>query len=203
MSKPTIAIDIDDVLAANAEGFVAFSNQRWGTNLSPDDYTEHWADIWRVDHEETERRAVELHASGAIGRYRHFDEAVGALSVLRRSFKLVLVTSRRATIEKETRAWIKKYFPDIFDEVYFAGIFDKKLHAGSWSQTKKDIFERIGAQYIIDDQLKHCAGAVEVGAQAILFGDYPWNRTDVLPGGVTRCKDWAAVLEYFDGIGRS
>ena len=34
-----IAIDIDDVLAENAIGFVAFSNERWVTLLRVDDYS--------------------------------------------------------------------------------------------------------------------------------------------------------------------
>ncbi|MBC7869007.1 hypothetical protein H7X69_02425 [Candidatus Saccharibacteria bacterium] len=42
-SKPTIAIDIDNVLAYNAKGFVEFSNQRWGTTLEVDD----WSDVLR------------------------------------------------------------------------------------------------------------------------------------------------------------
>lgn len=199
MGKPIIAIDIDDVLAANAEGFVAFSNERWGTHLTPNNYSEHWADLWRVDHEETERRAIEFHSSGAMGRYRHFGDAISVLTVLRQRYSLVLVTSRRLSVERETRAWVDTYFVDMFDDIYFAGIFDKKLHAGSWTQTKRDIFKRIRAVYAIDDQLKHCIGAIEVGCEAVLFGDYPWNQSEKLPEGMTRCKDWPAVLEYFDG----
>ena len=52
MRRLRIAIDIDDVLAENAIGFVAFSNERWGTRLSVDDYSEHWSEMWRVDSEE-------------------------------------------------------------------------------------------------------------------------------------------------------
>ncbi|HJQ08525.1 MAG TPA: hypothetical protein VJ836_03545 [Candidatus Saccharimonadales bacterium] len=37
-----IAVDIDDVLSASAEGFVVFSNKQWGTRLTLDDYTEDW-----------------------------------------------------------------------------------------------------------------------------------------------------------------
>ena len=64
-----IAIDIDDVLAENAIGFVAFSNERWGTRLRVDDYSEHWSEMWHVDREEAERRAHVFHDSGAIKGY--------------------------------------------------------------------------------------------------------------------------------------
>lgn len=53
----------------------------------------------------------------------------------------------------------------------------------------------------IDDQLKHCQAAASLGIKAVLLGDYPWNRTEKLPSGVTRCKDWPAVLEYFNERG--
>ena len=48
----TIAVDIDDVLARQVEGLVTFSNQRWGTVLTVDDYDEDWGVMWGVDLEE-------------------------------------------------------------------------------------------------------------------------------------------------------
>jgi hypothetical protein len=50
----------------------------------------------------------------------------------------------------------------------------------------------------IDDQPKHCVAAADIGIKALLFGEYSWNRTDTLPVGVARVKDWVAVLQYFD-----
>jgi hypothetical protein len=38
----------------------------------------------------------------------------------------------------------------------------------------------------------------DIGVQALLFGDYGWNRKEKLVKGVTRVKEWAAVLQYFD-----
>ena len=67
--KPIIAIDIDDVIANNALGFVDYSNKKFGTHLTVDDYQDHWGEVWRTSHEETERRAVEYHESGHIATY--------------------------------------------------------------------------------------------------------------------------------------
>lgn len=39
-------MDIDDVRAGQVEGLVAFSNQRWGTALTVDDYDEDWGVMW-------------------------------------------------------------------------------------------------------------------------------------------------------------
>ena len=197
--KEILAIDIDDVLAANAEGFVSFSNERWGTSLKPEDYDEHWAEVWRVDEEETEKRAVELVESGAVGRYKHIAEAESVLRKLHDKYTIHAVTSRRRTVEKETIAWIESHFSGMIDEISFAGFYDdpSQIH-NNRAKTKADILKEIGASYLIDDQLKHCLGAAQIGIDTILFGDYKWNQThETLPVNVTRCKDWAEVDQYF------
>lgn len=73
-----------------------------------------------------------------------------------------------------------------------------------WSRdqkaTKAAICTSIGASYLIDDNLEHCALAAESGLDCLLFGEYGWNKAEILPKGVTRVKDWHAVLEYFNAI---
>jgi 5'(3')-deoxyribonucleotidase len=196
--RQKIAIDVDDVLAANAEGFVNFSNERWGTNLTVDDYDEHWGKVWETEAEETEQRALDFHYSGVVSGYRPFREAEAVLRYLSTHFQLEIVTSRRMLIEAETLAWIESHFPGIFDAIHFGGIWDK-VHPGSHTATKTDICKQIGAHYLIDDQVKHCVAAAEKGIAAVLFGDYKWNQLDPLPEGVARCASWADIQTYFAG----
>ena len=199
-SKKTIAVDIDDVLALNAQAFVEFSNKRWGTNLKPEDYTEHWAELWGIDsndHEEVEKRALEFLNAGT-SKYEHLPEAKEILGRLAERYTLVILTSRRVSLAKDTSDWIDKYFPGIFSDVHFAGIWDKvvddRIH-----MSKGQVAKEIGADYLIDDQLKHCLAAAEAGVEVIVFGDYKWNQMDRLPRGVSRAKNWQEVLEYFEG----
>ncbi len=199
MSKPVLAVDLDDVLADNAEGFVAFSNERYGTNLKPGDYTENWAVMWKVDLAEAEKRAVEFHDGDAVLRYTSKENAKTVLEKLKDRFKIIVITSRRRVIESHTKAWLQKHYPDTFDAISFAGIFDTPIRAHSFHQTKADLFSDNKVSYVIDDQLKHCLAANEFGIDSILFGDYPWNQMEQLPSSVTRCQDWAAVEKYFDG----
>lgn len=198
MSKPIIAIDIDDVLAANAAGFVKYSNERWGTHLTVEDYDEHWGKIWQVDHAEVERRALELHESGIFAEYNHYEEALDVLQRLKRHYTLLCATSRRLSIKDLTEEWLHKYYPNIFETVHYAGIYDAAIVDASYARTKKDVLLKIGADYLIDDQLKHCFSAAEAGVQAIVFGDYSWNREDSLPENVTRCLNWSDVGAYFE-----
>jgi uncharacterized HAD superfamily protein len=196
-SKPIIAIDVDEVLASNAEGFVEFSNQQWGTNLTVDDYHEHWGELWRVNEEETEKRAVEYHTSGTIQKLKAIAEAKEALENLSKNYSLIVLTSRRAIVERETKEWIEANYPGVFEEVHFAGIWDK-VKKDRMSMTKAGRLKQLKADYFIDDQPRHCFAAAEAGIKTLLFGDYKWNRNLDLPEGVSWVKNWGEVLEYFD-----
>jgi len=197
MSKKRIAVDIDDVLAAYAEGFVAFSNERWGTNLTVEDYDEHWAAMWQTDHEETERRAQLINESGIHGRFRHDDTAAAVLRRLKERFDLVVVTARLISNKAVTAVWVERYFEGIFSEVRHAGIWEQDV-PDRHTLTKVDVLREVGVDYLVDDQPKHCLAAAEAGMPTILFGDYAWNRNVEVPDGVTRCRDWGEVEEYFE-----
>jgi uncharacterized HAD superfamily protein len=201
--QKTIAVDIDDVLSRSAEGFIAFSNQQWGHSLSPDDYQEEWAVVWGVPLEEALKRSIVYHASGAVGNYQPHEAALPVLQRLAKHYKLVTVTSRREILKPETDRWIELHFPGIFQELHYAGIWDKELTGKNVQQTlkrsKADLLRQIRADYLIDDHPKHCLGAAEAGIPAILFGTYSWNRgIKDLPKNVTRALTWDDIARYFD-----
>lgn len=200
MTKPIIAIDIDDVLADSAEGFLAFSNERWNTRLTLEDYSEHWAEMWQVNLEEAKLRGTTWFESGGTRRFRHKPMAAEVLQELAKRYVLLATTSRRRIIQQDTADWLAERYPDIFTAVHHAGIFDDPDHGvEAILVTKADLYIDLGVNYVIDDQLKHCLAAADLGVPAILFGDYPWNQTDGLPSGVTRAANWQAVKDYFDG----
>jgi uncharacterized HAD superfamily protein len=202
MGRKTIAID--DVLARSAEGFAAFSNERWGTSMTADDYTEEWTVAWGVSIDEALERSKVLHESGAFGRFANNEAAMTVLEGLRATYDLVVVTSRRIILKSETDTWIEKHFPGIFSGVHYAGIWDETNKDDALirlKHTKAEICRQIGADYLIDDQLKHCLAAAEAGLAVLLFGDYKWNQHVSLPKNITRTADWGAVQEYFDAQG--
>ena len=199
-----IAIDVDDVLAENAAGFVAFSNERWGTHLEVDDYNEHWSKMWSIDSEETEQRAQAFHDSGVIAGYGHIGGAYEVLGRVAQTHHLMVATSRRLQIRRDTLLWIEEHFPGIFasSAVYFAGVWDE-IREDSHKLTKAELITQINADVLIDDQLKHCLAVAEMGRHAILFGDYSWNKAGSLPERVVRCHDWAEVEVAIERIANS
>lgn len=197
MSKPIIAIDLDDVLADSAAEFVTFGNKLLGVDLSVEDYNEHFATMWSVDEEEAEKIALEFHASGISAHYLHKEEAVEVLRNLAERYELVIMTSRRQVLEKMTLDWLDKHYKGIFSKVYFTGIWEGEGDNKA-SLTKASLCKEINAQFLIDDQPKHCLGVAEVGIETLLFGDYPWNRQIKDQPRVTRVASWPAVEEYFN-----
>ncbi|HSX15227.1 MAG TPA: hypothetical protein VLF40_00365 [Candidatus Saccharimonadales bacterium] len=199
MAKPVIAVDIDNVLSLTGASFIAFSNQMFGTSLTLADYSEDWQTMWGVPAEEIDRRAqVMIDQHMRLG-YEPVPHVLESLTKLREQYTLVALTSRKKMLEPETRPWVEQHCPGMFQDIVFAGFWDDPTVANSHTLTKGELYTKLGARYAIDDQPKHCQAAAAVGVDAILFGDYPWNQADELPSGVTRCNDWAAVLEYFDG----
>ncbi|MBX4199157.1 hypothetical protein KW800_02725 [Candidatus Parcubacteria bacterium] len=196
MKKLTIAVDIDDVIAASAPAFIAYSNEKFGTHLTVDDYHERWGDVWKVEQEELIKRAHEYHESGDHAKYGVIDGAKDSLKELRRNFRLIVLTTRRNSINQLTRDWINKFYPDIFDDFVFTGFYDDPTVGGA-HMTKAELARGVGAQYLIDDQLKHILASAEIGIKGLLFGDYFWNKADHLPTNVERVRNWTEVLEYF------
>jgi uncharacterized HAD superfamily protein len=197
MSKKTIAVDIDDVLAASAQAWVDFSNDKWGTNLTVEDYDEDWAKMWQIDHESMKKRALVIYKSGTVKKVKRYKDAMPVLKWLAKRYKLVITTSRVRHTQVDTIEWLDEHYPSIFEEVHFAGFYDD-LKEDAPKHTKADLLREIGADYLIDDHPKHCFAAAEVGIKSILFNEYVWSRNlGKLPKGVTRAYNWQEVLEYF------
>lgn len=200
MKKPIIAVDIDDVLSHTAKEIIAYGNRLWGHEHTLEDFTEDLAELWQIDPHEVELRWQSYIDTGIIQQYDVIPEAADALRKLRGRFQLIAVTSRRPEIIGITEEWLDANYPGIIDKVISAKVvFNNTFHP--YNVSKPKILQQIGAEYLIDDQPKHCKGAAEAGVQAVLFGGYPWNRDVELLEGVVRCDTWQAVLEYFDGIG--
>lgn len=196
--KKTIAIDIDGVLAAEAEFIVAYSNAHWQTNLQVADYSENWRSMWGIDQDEAERRAAELHQPGMESSYKLIPGARPVLERLATQYNLIVATSRRHAVAQETVDWLDKNFAELFQDIHFANIWDDG-HEAAHLRTKAELCTKLGADYLVDDQLKHCLAVAACNTPTVLFGDYPWNQYDgALPVDVVRAKDWQAVERFFD-----
>lgn len=200
MTKPIIAIDIDDVLADYSAEFAVSSNRLWGTELTVDDYHEDWMKVWGIGFEEVLERGKALFEDRIHERLNRKDGAAEVLTELGTDFDLMILTARGDSTKAATLEWFARHYPMIdHGSITFANLWANP-EPGMVNRTKGDIAKRLGVAYIIDDQLKHCLAAAEHGIEALLFGDYRWNQADELPQGVTRVENWGAVRTYFESI---
>jgi len=196
MSKPIIAVDIDEVLVPHFQDLIDWYNSQYGTRLTLHDIhasdTTNWGN---ASFEETVRRVHGFYETDSFKHVQPFAEAKPVLLVLSERYSLVIVTARDTIIEKMTRDWLALHFQDFFGEAHFTAQYSLE----GKGRSKAEVCKEINAAYLIDDDPKNILAACEQGVRGILFGDYPWSKSKKLPGGVTRCHDWAAVQEYFNG----
>jgi len=201
MYKPVIAVDIDDVLADSTEHLRLQVNDRLGIDLQPHHYAvpgEYWGyyeKVWevngvahRITLEELDPIMVEDQSD-----VQPYAQAREVLQELAKCYRLIVVTARDVSWEPATKRWLQERFPNMFEGMHFAGHEKGKL-------TKGQLCKRLGAEWLIDDNVNHAHTALDEGIRVILFGDYGWHQGAKVHDDVVRCKDWPAVSEYFDGI---
>lgn len=202
MSRETIAVDIDDVAADENGGIREFVNREYGFNHTHEDYLEdgaymgYWERIWQVDPDKAKEIYDAFVNSPDKASLKVIDGAIEAIDQLKQRYELVVITSREGAAMEVTKPWLEQHFPDTFSRVEFVAAWSKERKV-----TKALIGKALGVKYLIDDNATHCNLAAEEGIQALLFGDYGWNRKLELHPNVTRVMNWREVLEYFDGQG--
>lgn len=201
-NKPVIAIDVDDVIADEAEGVQRFVQQEYNHSYKPSHdlfegpYNTYWEDRWQrqqgISGEEAVKRFEAFLASPIKDNLKLVEGALKAIQELKKRYELVVVTSRYGRQLETTEPWLEKHFPGTFKRVEFVALWGKDKPA-----TKATIAKEIGANYLIDDNPDHCALAAEEGITALLFGEQGWSRSIEIARGVIRVKNWQEVLEYF------
>jgi len=198
MSKPVIAVDIDEVLSPLRDVVLAHHNEEYGTNFPVGGPEAHYflSDYTGDSDEVIKAKLSRFVDSEAFRNIKPLEQAVEVLGKLEQRFEIIVVTARQDFYYDVTQEWLKRHFPGVFKSAHFTD-----YSVGTELKIpKSQVCRENGASYLVDDSLKNTAEVAAAGLDAILFGDYPWNQADELPDGVTRCKDWPAVLEYFQQV---
>lgn len=195
MSKETLALDIDDVVVKQVESFISWSNDTYGTNLTTADYSEAWHELWNIDLEQTEERKRAFFTDDIVGSFEVIEGAEIGLAALSGVRRIVGVTNRRESLRTITESALELIAPGAVAEVIFATYF---RDGQKFTRPKAEICLEIGASDLVEDQVKQCIAANDVGVRAVLFGAYPWNQPYAsLPDTILRARDWPAVLPHF------
>jgi uncharacterized HAD superfamily protein len=192
-----VAVDLDDVLFDFLGYFFKWHNEQYGTNLRPEQmvYSTIW-EAWGGTREEAAERVPRFFHEIDMLNISPIEGAVPALERLKDQFRLAIISARDSSTTKVTRAWIDEYFRDIFNHIVL-GIGNPLAETGA--TTKAEVCRQLGADVLIDDQLRHARDVAEAGIPVLLFGDSASNQAASLPQDVRRVQDWAHVLSILLG----
>lgn len=203
-TTPIIAIDVDDVLFPNTDRLLHAYNRQFGTNIVEAPVVvgtevkgtmEILLEQTGLGRDEIIDQVEAVLVSPEFHMAEPLHESVPVLESLAKNFGLVAISARPSVMERQTIHWLTTHYSGLFSSVHILG---KRWGAGL-TVDKGGVYGSLGVNYVIDDLLRNVIAASGMGLQAILFGEYSWNRTDELPNEITRCRGWREVLEFFDG----
>jgi phosphoglycolate phosphatase-like HAD superfamily hydrolase len=144
-----------------------------------------------ADAAETDAIVAAFHAERMDREIRALEGAAEACRRLDESgFRLVVVTSRKATISAHTIDLVERCFPDTFAEIHSIG----------YTADKAATLRDLAAGLFIDDHYRHVVLAAGAGIPSILIRDLPWNRSRPWPH---RAANWPEALVLADALVRT
>lgn len=193
MRQLVIAIDCDDVLVSGTEYVISMYNKLYGANVNIEHAHQSDDPEWEIGRDEVFRRIHSIQKSDEYARIPPFADAVKVVKELARRHHLYVVSARHNEVLGVTQAMIATYFPDCFEAIE---------HVGD-DRTKGEVCAAIGADVMIDDNLKNLLSAGEAGVQKLIwFGSYPWQNYDEWVEGVDRCLSWDDIKREIDQLVR-
>ena len=190
MSKPVLAVDIDEVLFPFVPEMLKHYNELDGSAHRVEEVLSFEFSIWD---EPDEAKIERVHQFSRLDHREipPLEGTIKALRRLRKSYSIAIVTSRDPEFEASTRNWLDHHFGGLYDRLILTG----NHYSGRAYRSKVEVCLELGASYLVDDQLHYAADSSKHGLPMFLFGNYPWNKAEVLPKGVTRVAGWGEVVD--------
>ncbi|MBU0907661.1 MAG: hypothetical protein KKD18_01970 [Nanoarchaeota archaeon] len=184
-----IGIDLDGVAVDIMTPFIAFHNERYGSDFTYEGITEHqfW-NPWGLTREEGNLRLLEFMDMNEFSVVKPQEGAIEAIRKLAEEHELIVVTSRPDSYTEKTLEWIEYYLPGVFSRVLFT-------HQISSEEKfkKKAICSAEKIEVLIEDFDWNVLSCADVCKKIIVF-DQPWNKGAELPENAVRVMSWEEVL---------
>jgi len=179
-----IWIDLDEVLAELAEAMLLENDYYiWWKRISFDDITNYY--LYEIkDLNVSINEALELFKNTLLSDIGKLEikPVEGVYNKLKewkeKWYRLKVITARpKDLFEKYTRDWINKYYPNIFDEIYFANDSkEKMIGKDGVDNTKKSIIcKNLGVDVMIEDNPEYAKEIADCWIKTFLIRK-PWNK---------------------------
>jgi len=190
MRKLIIAVDCDDVLVRTTPFFVDAYNRKYGTKVTLAGAHE-GDEIWETDRATLDGRFAALMNTDEYRTLAPSTEEVAVLTALAKDHELHVITARRPHERAFTQLTLDTYLPGVFTSLELVG----------FTGSKGGVTEKLNADVLIDDNVRHLQDAIQHGLPAegaLLFGDYPWNAD--VKDEMIRCHTWDEVKTEIDRL---
>jgi len=184
-----IGIDIDDVLAEFARGYLEKYKEKYGKEVKFEDIFSF--DLWKplgISKQESIELADSYYDSPEFDNIDLVEGAFEIIKKLNKEHKLFFITSRPLKIKDKTNLFLNKYFSDINFELVFSNDF-----FGSQRKSKSEICRELGIGLLIEDNKSYSLDCAKKGIKVFLF-DKPWNK-NFEHENVERVYSWNEILE--------
>lgn len=184
-----IGIDLDQVLADFSAAFDEFHDTHYGTDFRtnpPSDF--YLSKILDISEEEELDRVRKFYDTHFFLEMKPFPDAVSAIEELSQRYQLFVITSRPEFVEKETKAWIAKYFPDCFTDIILTN------HYFGGTKKKSAVCLENKIDYMVEDMAHYANDCAEAGVPTFLITRL-WNINEKLASNVTRVDNWADIVK--------
>ncbi len=168
-----IGVDMDSVLAEFLSPLDAFHNRVYKTNITYSDHTNYDLRVyWGCSLEEMFERMFAFYNSAEFLTIPPIGSSQIVLKELGRKHSLHLITSRPHSIEKQSLAWLDKYYPQMFNSIHHTNQISEK---GFGKGVKKSaICAQIHADIMIDDHIENVYDCADHMIKTLMF-PAPWN----------------------------
>lgn len=182
-----IGIDVDDVLFETTKNWINFYNETYNGNIKYEEQIIY--DIAETEEEST-RLFDEFCRTHHFLKMTPIDGSIEAITKLNKEHELIVITSRRTIIEKETYNAIRTYFGTNIKQIFMTG-----NHRGDKTRTtKKQICKQENCEMIIEDAYHHAIHCAENGIKVLLY-NRPWNQEKKENGKIIRVNNWKEISE--------
>lgn len=185
-----IAVDIDEVLARGLATYLEYFNTTYSTNFTEADFTADRAfwDVLGVKDEDIANIEQHYRTTKHARDWLLVPGAKEAITQLAAEHELVIISNRKAAGHEPTRAWLRKNFANSFGEVFFT----EAERSGDTRPSKAEICTRIGADVLIEDEVKEVLACQQAEVPVVMF-DTQYNQ-HIEGHGVVRVRSWGEAL---------
>ena len=189
MTISKIAIDFDEVLFPMLPQLHKYAKKKLPTytkKMKNEKYNYLFSDIFNLNEDDSKWLVHGYYNSNEAFETKPLKHSIESIKELSKKHKLYIVTGRQTyySAKHNTEYLLNRYFNNCFEDILYSNSYS--LNGTSYK--KSELCNNLGITTIIDDSPEICIECENQNIEGVLFGDYPWTRSD--SSIQTYLKDW-------------